>query len=532
MNTEQYFKLLEKNTKTEFELASQARKNGADPKEEPEIYIAKDLAEKVEGLIGLPGLAAIIKEISSTTESEVAAALKISEQVAKNETDREKSADLAVRAGLAFLTQGAVAAPLEGIAKIKIHKNPDSSEYLSIYFAGPIRAAGGTAEALCVVIADYVRTVLGLDRYKPTTQEVSRYFEEIQWYGRRTHLQYSPSEEQVKTIIRNTQVCVDGEPTEDYEVANFRDLGRVETNRVRGGMCLVVAEGLAQKAAKLWKRMKPIQKDFNMDWSWLQELLDKKAKPTPEAEEKEHLDNFPLENVEVEKDPGQGGSKKFLREVPAGRPVFSQYARIGGFRLRYGRTRASGYAAAGINPATMHTLGNFIAIGTQIRLEMPGKAAIITPCDTIEGPLVRLFSGEVLRITSPEQAIALKKEVEEIIQIGDLLISAGDFLENNHKLARPAFVEEWWGLLLAEKDKEKGAEFLSDLKKKISFDEARSLSEKHNIPLHPLYTFYWGDIKNKEVAPLLDLINPEKNTLINSKEIKRVLEKLGVFHKI
>ena len=122
MKTEEYFNLLEKQTKIEYDLANQARKNGRDPSEEPEIYLAKDLAEKVEGLIEVKGLADIIRKVSSEVESEVARAFKIAEQVAKNEPDKEKAADKAIRAGLAYLTQGAVAAPLEGIAKVKIHK--------------------------------------------------------------------------------------------------------------------------------------------------------------------------------------------------------------------------------------------------------------------------------------------------------------------------------------------------------------------------------------------------------------------------
>ena len=49
---------------------------------------------------------------------------------------------------MAVLTEGVVAAPTEGIAKIGIGKNDDGSEYLKIFYAGPIRSAGGTAQAL------------------------------------------------------------------------------------------------------------------------------------------------------------------------------------------------------------------------------------------------------------------------------------------------------------------------------------------------------------------------------------------------
>ena len=49
--------------------------------------------------------------------------------------------------------------------------------------AGPIRAAGGTAQALSVLIADVVRRELDLDPYIPTPAEIERYKEEILYKG-------------------------------------------------------------------------------------------------------------------------------------------------------------------------------------------------------------------------------------------------------------------------------------------------------------------------------------------------------------
>ena len=68
-----------------------------------------------------------------------------------------------------------------------------------------------------------------------------------------------------------------------------------------------------------------------------------------------------------------------------GRPVLTHPLAHGGFRLRYGRTRVSGYFAACIHPATMAALDNYVAIGTQLKVERPGKAAAIAVCDSIEG---------------------------------------------------------------------------------------------------------------------------------------------------
>jgi DNA polymerase II large subunit len=66
-------------------------------------------------------------------------------------------------------------------------------------------------------------------------------------------------------------IQVDGDPTETREVSNFKDLPRIETNFIRGGMCLVFAEGLAQKAAKIVRMIKNAKgKGFILsDWDFL-----------------------------------------------------------------------------------------------------------------------------------------------------------------------------------------------------------------------------------------------------------------------
>ena len=581
MDQKEYIRKIEAIVQKEVEIAKAARSVGVEMTSSPEIYIAKDLADKVEGLIEFKGIAKVIRELEKETKNEEEIAFKLVDKVVSlsdlEKEGKEKVADTAVRAALAFLTQGSVAAPLEGIAKIKILKNPDDSEYLSVYYAGPIRAAGGTAEAISVVVADYTRKALGLSKYKPTLSEIGRYVEEINWYNRRQHLQYLPTKEEIETIVKNVPVCIDGEPTEDYEVSNYRNLGRVETNRVRGGMCLVLAEGIAQKAPKLLKRLKPIQEKYGLDWSWLEGLLVKRAsKKKPgiqkklsnliESEMPEEFQNSFEKNLltigeftnlvkagsidimedYIEEEPQAKGSDKFLREVPAGRPVFSYPRRKGGFNLRYGRTRASGYAAVAMNPATMHLLDDFIAIGTQIRLELPGKAGIVTPCDGLNGPTVLLKDGSVLQVDSYEDAKKIKNNVIRIISLGDILISAGDFFENNQQFLPSSYCEEWWAKQVKEAIKEKKPDTKLILKisrylkrpfPKPNIEIAIKISNELNVPLHPKYTFYWNRISNSQ---LNDLVNALKNSEIseneikieNDKNVKEILEEICVFHSI
>jgi len=59
----------------------------------------------------------------------------------KFESNRD-AIEAAVRVAMAVLTEGVVAAPIEGIAKIDLAKNDDGTDYIRIYYAGPIRSAG------------------------------------------------------------------------------------------------------------------------------------------------------------------------------------------------------------------------------------------------------------------------------------------------------------------------------------------------------------------------------------------------------
>ncbi len=89
-----------------------------------------------------------------------------------------------------------------------------------------------------------------------------------------------------------------------------------------------------------------------------------------------------------------------MEDIIAGRPVFGEPGQPGGFRLRYGRSRATGLAAAGIHPITMEAMGGFLSVGTQMKIERPGKACAVTPCTDLEGPTILLKDGAFRRIES------------------------------------------------------------------------------------------------------------------------------------
>jgi len=508
-----YFNSIETKAKECYEIATKARKKGFDPKTEVEISFAKDLADRVEELVGPKGIAMRIRKYLKEKGREETA-LQIATEIAESmEGDFASIVEQAVRTGLAILTEGVLVAPIEGISKVEIGKNDDGSRYVDLYFAGPIRSAGGTGEAMSVLIADIVRRKLGIDRYKPTEDEIERYKEEIPLYDRTTHLQYLPSPEEIEIIIRNCPICINGEATEDKEVMGKRDLPRVKTNKIRGGACLVIAEGLCLKAPKLLKHVT----NLNLEgWDFLKKFV------YEEEEEEERVIN---------------PSDKYVKDLIAGRPVLCHPSRKGGFRLRYGRGRTCGLAALAINPATMYLLDEFIAIGTQIKTERPGKGTIATPCDSIEGPMVLLENGDFVQINDVEEAKKLKSKVKEIIDLGEILVPFGEFAENNAILPPASYCYEWWIQELEEKAnleevKEKyGIENFEEIDAKTAFD----ISREYDVPLHPSHNLFWHDIDNEELAYLKDAIRNGRYDgrlyLKKDGKLKEILMKLGVLHR-
>ncbi len=528
MNIKQYFNHINNLVSKAYSVAEEARRKGWDPEDHVAIPIAKNKAERCVNLVGSLAPEILNKSIPRRIHEleekygvgDFRVAMTIAYEVASEKfckfDSKEKALEVGIRLGIAYITLGTVSAPLEGFVELKFKKTKNNKDYISIFFAGPIRAAGGTAAAVSVLISDYLRYKFNYAKYDPTPEEINRYIYEINDYDSRvSRLQYKATEEEIKFLITHIGVELNGDPTTDFDVSNGKGLPRVETNKIRGGMCLVLSEGLAQKAKKIWKKLKSWG-DFFEEWSWLKDLIEIQKKIWEKSTSKEDEKITP--------------SYKYMHDAVAGRPIFSYPLRKGGFRLRYGRTRFSGYECLGFNPAVMPIVDNFMSIGTQLKVERPGKGCTVTPCEYIDGPIVRLKNGDVVKVNSFEEAKELAPQVEKIIFLGDMLVNYGAFREHGHKLIPGAYVPERWVLELKEKapqDDPRIKELVNNpFTVKPSFSEAVELSRKYNIPLHPDYLFYYD-------VPLEDL---KKLSSVLSKEIpieyKGILESMWVPHKV
>lgn len=530
--TEAYFTSLGEGIENNYKVAREARKQGLDPSNDVEVPLALTMAAKAVRLIATkyPQLdnEDIINRVLELEEKYGAldntVSFVIAEEIAKEKyckfDTQLEAMDAGIRVGFSYTTLGVVSSPIEGFTEIKTGKTQLGETYLKAFFSGPIRSAGTTATCVGVILIDYIRQLFGYAKFDPSETECKRTVTELYDYHERvTNLQYLPTEEEAYFIAQNCPIQICGDPTEQREVSNYKDLPRVESDFIRGGFCLVNGEGLAQKAKKGLRILRGIQKNGLKvdDWEWLEEYVE-----LHEKREKGKTDSSPT----------------YIKDLVAGRPVFGHPGQ--GLRFRYGRSRAAGFSAVSVHPATMAVTDNFIATGTQLKIEKPTKGCIVTPCDQIDGPTVKFKNGSVRKLIDFDEAKELYGEIEEIIYMGDILFPLGDVMNRNAILPYPGYVEEWWELEL----KEKNGKFSSGNCWNVEFDEAIEISKKYGIPLHPSYIYYWTQINYEQFLGFVDWL--EHSRVDNGKIIfpynssekerfkigKRALELLGVEHSI
>ena len=535
--TKEYFIGLKKDVDSVYSMANEAKKVGLDPVDNVEVPLAMSMAEKVVSLISTiypqmqgSGIDDRILDLEKDHgKLDTMIVFQIAEEVAKQKFCKFSSVleamDAGIRVGFAYATLGVVSSPIEGYTGIKTRKTNDGKEYIEASFAGPIRSAGTTASCVVLMLIDYLRELFGYAKYDPTEEEIKRVWSELSdFHDRITNLQYMPTEEEALFLAENMPIQVAGDPSEKLEVSNHKNLERVDTDFLRSGFCLIIGEGLAQKAAKGFRLLTGVKEKGikSSGFDWLPEYIklhETRSKDVNSAEE----DTRPT----------------YIRDLVAGRPIYGHPSRSGSLRFRYGRGRTSGFSGASVHPATMGISDDFIAAGTQLKIEKPTKGCIVTSCDKIDGPIVRLFDGSVKKPKTTEEARKMYKDVEEIIYFGDFLFPFSDVVNRNYSLLKPGYVEEWWFLEVKENGFSEKLDYFN-----VKLDKAIELSREYCVPLYPKFIFYWTEISNEQ---FLDLIDWLKHSVIREGKIvfpfnsseqdkfgsaKRALELLGVEHGV
>jgi len=559
-----YFAGLQEGVGRAYSAAAAARAEGYDPEPTVEVALASNLAERVIGLIsvvapqlkgrGVEARILELEELYGKLDWRVALviALEVAQQRFCTFQTQVEAIETGIRVGFAYVTVGVVSAPLEGFTKLELkQRNDGKGQYFSIWYSGPIRNAGGTAAAVSVLIADYIRKHMGFAPYDPNAEEMKRCIVELEDYHNFvTNLQYVPSNEESIFLMERLPIEIDGDESEKYEVSNvnLKDLKRVKANRLRNGYCLIHSACIPLKAPKLWAKLEKWGHEFGLEqWDFLKEFvaLQKKMKAKGKSEEKARITP----------------DYTYIHDLVAGRPVFAHPLRPGGWRLRYGRSRASGYSGQAIHPASMQALQGFVATGTQLKVERPGKAAAFTPCDTLDGPVVKLLDGSVRHLRTEEEAKRVRDEIAEILYLGDVLINYGDFFDRAHSLVPPGYCQEFWVVELEKAamdmhailDLEKLASLTGVEKERLSlllqqplattpsFAEALKIAKATRTPLHPSHTLFWSLLAPEELKGLFAFVQKGKREgekLIipfhhaTEHAAKRALETLAAEHRL
>jgi len=511
----------------EYEIAKAYRRRVQQPTSEVEVKITFNMAERIEALVGPPGVKDILNELSANCDPELVPFKLIERLYGGSDHADELRLTQILRAALAAMTPpGTTAAPNEGIVNVKIKQNPDGSKYLAVYYAGPIRSAGGTEIAGSVVLADYLRKVAGLSPYKATEEEVMRFVEEIRTYKRKVgNFQYNVPDDVLEYVLHRLPIEITGIATDNIPVSSFRNLARVETPYLRGGALRVVNDGVAGRARKLLRLIDVAGMD---GWDWL------RAVP-------EMLKRYASER-----------RASVIEEVVGGRPVLSMENRFGGFRLRYGRAPNTSMAAFGIHPYTMKILKGYVAIGTQLKTDYPGKGGVAMAVATIEPPIVMLSDTSVIRVDSEEKLTEAIERLNKVLFNGDILVSYGDCVENNVRLRPPGYCEEFWveevvsipdwRARLSENEIKAVERALSNpFLEAPGVEVACRVSSKLGVPLHPKYTPYWDRCTGKEIEALRKWLSASISSSTRTldhflipvdSQVKAILETMLIEHRI
>ncbi len=496
--------------------ASAARLVGHDPVGVVESKTVFDLADRVNQMLRLDqfeGLVDRLRELLHTTSKE-RAALTISQEIALGKfgvLERHEALSYGVRAGLAVMTDGVTVAPLEGISGVTIKQNDDNSDYASVSYAGPMRSAGGTEAGFSLVIADATAKKLGLSNYRARQEEIDRFAEELRIYERDVgNFQYKVTDDDIRRAISNLPVEIDGIETDPVEVVVHRNLKRVATDRLRGGALRVLNDGVIGRAHKLSKKLSSLN---ITGWEFLAQIKGGTQQTTNETEK----------------------AGAHFEEVISGRAVLSMPRSKGGFRLRYGRSINTGLSTIGIHPAVATLLDYPVVTGTQVKVDLPGKAATIAFVDSIEGPTILTKDGSVVRVNTVAQAEEIHDALSKVIDLGDVLISYGDFLENNKPLQPSPYVSEWWtqdlaralaripgadGLLAAAGLALERARALAASPTIFpTAAEAIAISRSLGIPLHPFHTPRFDRVSPSDLAGLRKSAKMEGHTVVVDAEV-------------
>lgn len=510
---QEYIRNLKKILETQIHIASQARACKLDPSGNIETKLTYSSKSKIAAILNIPGLEEYLPHHLAQHDNTLLLAADIAKQIVNGRFIKKPREDLillALHSTLVIISQGLISVPHESIPKVSIGTK---SNHLTIFLSNTIRYTTGEIIGLVILIADYIRHILHLNRFSPSPELINRYVEEIEIFLTLNDRLQDLRKDLIKYLVQNIGVEISGEAYERIEVKKYRNLPNI-TNQLRMGMCVALVRVIENINSIANRRLI----SGIPEWDWL--------KP-------------PFERVIREKH--EFGSM----EVRGTQPLLSKSRKPGGFRLRYGYSRNTGLGAAGMHPATMY-ISEMLSPGTSTKIDVMDRPITIFPVSTLTGPFVELIDGSTERIGSLTRLIELEKQIVQVWEMGDILLSPDD-IPSTETIEISGWTEEWWAkeiILFALIKYGK----LENLAKNIgiSFNDldhllkeptryhpspevALALCNFTDVPIHPFYSFNWNEIAISDLIRLIQKISETKDDILpNNEDLKNILKQLGV----
>ncbi|MCK4266740.1 MAG: DNA polymerase II large subunit, partial [Thermoplasmata archaeon] len=119
-----------------------------------------------------------------------------------------------------------------------------------------------------------------------------------------------------------------------------------------------------------------------------------------------------------------------------------------------------------------------------------------------------------------------------IVDLGEILIPFGEFVENNHVLVPAAYSIEWYKAEMRSRSDD-----LPEDWKNPSLERAMEISRQLDMPLHPKFNLFWSDLPLERLQRLRHHLLENGRwanglVLTNEAGAKRTLEDLGALHAV
>ncbi len=513
---QEYVERIKNSLTAQIGIANKARSLKYDPVSEIESLITASSTGNILAILNIPGLENYLPERISQHKNLLLLAADVAKQIVNGrfiKKDREHLILQAVQSSFVILSRGQCSVPEEYVYKVRIDPKQN---YLTLFFTNTIRYVPGTIIGLTILISDYLRSILHLNRFHSSPEIIGRYEEELDIYLKMNDRVPQYNVEHLKLFIKNIGIEISSDPYERIEVQKYRNLPKI-TNHLRMGVSVTLDRILQSLNPIIAQKLK----SGLPEWEW--------------------LDKLQFEAGKQHKSFGK-------RDIRSTQPLLSQSNQTGGFRLRYGESRTTGFGTIGIHPVIMALTG-ILTPGCTVQLDISDDYYAINTVSSIFGPLVELDNGSLMRISTLDEFRKIERKINQIWEMGDILISISDIREPT-PIVFSAWTEEWWNLEIKaalnsedndvtelEKIGVSEDELLQLLFNPLHFypswDLALDLSKVLNVPLHPRFSLNWNEIAISDFLLLIQKIRDKSEAYLPlDTDILRIIKQLGVPFKI